>query len=165
MTPTRSFVSRIHPSLLAISLSCLIVGCGAAPIAVEEVSSTHMTPTAVTAQVVRSGRYNLVEVVADTAQRDLLQQIVDVTAPRALPATVADMLRYVLLRSGFSVCAGEVLAHFDALPLPAAHFHVGPIPLRDALALVAGPAWRLTVDHAARQVCFVPSDANLGAEP
>ena len=33
-------------------------------------------------------------------------------------------------------------------------FGDGPLVLRDALLTLAGPAWDLSVDDAARQVCF-----------
>jgi hypothetical protein len=41
-----------------------------------------------------------------------------------------------------------------ALPLPAAHLHLGPMTLRDALLTLAGPAWELHADDRARQICF-----------
>ena len=107
--------------------------------------------------VVRYGRYTLVELVPDAAQHDLLLQAVDVSMPPTLPATVGDALRYVLLRSGYRLCENDVEA--DALyelPLPAAHLDLGPTTLREALRTLAGPAWDLRIDDAARRVCFAP---------
>jgi type IV pili sensor histidine kinase/response regulator len=46
------------------------------------------------------------------------------------------------------------------LPLPAAHRQLGPLFLRDALLTLAGPAWDLTVDDVARQLCFVRADVS-----
>ncbi|CAM8846123.1 Integrating conjugative element protein pill, pfgi-1 [Burkholderia pseudomallei] len=106
----------------------------------------------------RYGRYTLIELVPDDGQRDLMRQVIDVTLPAAAHATVGDALHYVLRRSGYRLCD----AHTDAvavlltLPLPAAHEHLGPITLREALQLLAGPRWTLLVDDETREVCFVP---------
>ncbi|RMX06796.1 hypothetical protein D8I35_09870 [Corticibacter populi] len=105
--------------------------------------------------VVRYGRYTLVELVPDSAQRDLLLQIVDVSIPDTPHATVGDALTYVLLRSGYRACSGGGASVFRSMPLPAAHYRLGPLMLRDALLTLAGPAWDLQVDDGARQVCFV----------
>lgn len=113
--------------------------------------------------VARYGRYTLVELTPQAAQHNLLLQVVDVSMPATQHATVGDGLRYVLQRSGYSLCEDdpEVAALYD-LPLPAAHLQLGPIFLRDALLTLAGPAWELQVDNRARQVCFTP---NLEAQP
>ena len=113
--------------------------------------------------VARYGRYTLVELSPQAAQHNLLLQVVDVSMPATQHATVGDGLRYVLQRSGYSLCEDdpEVTALYD-LPLPAAHLQLGPIFLRDALMTLAGPAWELQVDDRARQVCFTP---NLKAQP
>jgi len=74
-------------------------------------------------------------------------------------------LRHVLKRSGWRLCEGTAaVAELDALPLPAAHVHLGPMTLRDTLVTLAGSAWELRLDERARQVCFVatgdmPDDA------
>jgi len=105
--------------------------------------------------IVRYGRYTLVELVPEAAQQDLLLQIIDVSMPATLPATVGEALRYVLLRSGYTLCeAGSDAAVFHDLPLPAAHLRLGPLLLRDALLTLAGPAWELHVDDVGRRVCF-----------
>jgi type IV pili sensor histidine kinase/response regulator len=96
-------------------------------------------------------------------QHDLLLQVVDVSMPPRLPATVGDALRYVLLHSGYRLCEDDVEA--DALyelPLPAAHMNLGPLTLRDALRTLAGPAWDLRIDDGARRVCFAPRVADPG---
>lgn len=110
--------------------------------------------------VIRSGRYSLSEVQPQDAQRDLLRQVVDIAIPSGMAASVADMMRYVLLRSGFTICEGAVVDSFEPLPLPAAHQHLGPIMLRDALDVLAGPAWHLEVDETRRQVCFSEAHAD-----
>jgi type IV pili sensor histidine kinase/response regulator len=104
--------------------------------------------------VARYGRYTLIELVPQPAQRDLLQQAVEITIPPTLDATVGDAMRHVLLRSGYRLCDGTEAAALYALPLPAAHVHLGPLLLRDALLVLAGPAWALSVDDRTREVCF-----------
>ncbi|MCC4595448.1 hypothetical protein NRY95_05615 [Xanthomonas campestris pv. phormiicola] len=105
--------------------------------------------------VVRYGRYTLVEMAPASAQQDLLLQVVDVVIPDTRKATVGDALRHVLLRSGYQLCAGGDIAALNTLPLPAAHYHLGPLLLRDALLTLAGPAWDLEVDDRARRICFI----------
>jgi type IV pili sensor histidine kinase/response regulator len=107
--------------------------------------------------VVRQGRYTLVEQGPELAQRNLMRQVVDVSIPAGADRTVGDALRYVLIRSGFSLCETPEAARLYALPLPAAHLQLGPLPLRDALQTLAGPAWTLQVDSLARRVCFAPA--------
>jgi conjugative transfer region protein (TIGR03748 family) len=105
--------------------------------------------------VARYGRYTLVELAPEAAQRDLLLQVIDVSMPATLPATVGDALRYVLLRSGYRLCANDAQAStLYQFPLPAAHLRLGPITLREALLTLAGPAWDLRIDDTARRVCF-----------
>ncbi|EPN9802961.1 conjugal transfer protein [Pseudomonas aeruginosa] len=119
------------------------------PAAVAPALSAEFVP------VVRYGRYTLVELVPDRTQRDLIQQVVDISIPSAFDATVGDALRYVLLRSGYRLCDTPDAGTLFALPLPAAHLHLGPLPLRDALLTLAGSdAWNLSIDDATRQVCF-----------
>lgn len=104
--------------------------------------------------VVRYGRSTLVELAPEPAQRDLLQQTVEVSIPPTLDANVGDAMRHVLLRSGYRLCDAAEAATLYALPLPAAHLRLGPLMLRDALLTLAGPAWELSVDDVTRQVCF-----------
>jgi type IV pili sensor histidine kinase/response regulator len=104
--------------------------------------------------VIRYGRYTLVELTPTADQQDLLLQVVDVSIPDTLNANVADALRHVLQRSGYQLCNGRETDGLNSLPLPAAHFRLGPLQLRDALLILAGPERTLHVDHAARRVCF-----------
>ncbi|ARL21161.1 integrating conjugative element protein pill, pfgi-1 [Burkholderia pseudomallei] len=123
-----------------------------APITTREPASSPVIP------VIRYGRYTLIELMPDDDQRDLMQQVIDLTIPSASQATVGDALHYVLRRSGYRLCDERVdtTAVLYALPLPAAHEHLGPIMLRDALQLLAGPRWTLLVDDETREVCFAP---------
>lgn len=115
-----------------------------------------MTPAqpAPTIPVVRYGRYTLVELTPEPAQRDLMRQVVDVTMPPTLAATVGAAMRHVLLDTGYQLCDSLDALLLFGLPLPAAHLHLGPLMLRDALQTLAGPAWDLAVDDVNRQVCF-----------
>ncbi|MBG7338531.1 PilL N-terminal domain-containing protein [Pseudomonas aeruginosa] len=116
--------------------------------------------------VTRYGRYTLVELAPTAAQHDLLLQVVDVDIPGTLGATVGDALRHLVLRSGYRLC-DEQSADLLALPLPAAHYRLGPVLLRDALLTLAGPAWDLQVDDGERKVCFIRSlrEARTPHEP
>lgn len=103
----------------------------------------------------RYGRYTLVSTDPTTEQRDLLAQIVDVSIPSHLNSSVQEAMHYVLLRSGYSLCpAAEPVKILFTRPLPAAHYRLGPISLRSALQVLAGPAWQLTIDEVSRSVCF-----------
>lgn len=57
-------------------------------------------------------------------------------------------------RSGYQLCTGQDTDSLDRLPLPAAHYQLGPLLLRDALLTLTGPAWDLHVDDGTRLVCF-----------
>ncbi|MGH8303227.1 MAG: PilL N-terminal domain-containing protein [Steroidobacteraceae bacterium] len=105
---------------------------------------------------VRYGRYTLVELSPDGGQQDLMQQIVDVTMPAAFAATVGDALGYVLLRSGFSLCDSPQIRILNTLPLPATDLHLGPLTLKSALRILAGPGWKLEVNEVTRRICFTP---------
>ena len=113
---------------------------------------------------IRYGRYTLVSTAPTTEQQDLLAQIIDVSIPSSLSPSVQDALHYVLLRSGYSLCpdATAVKVLFSR-SLPAAHYQLGPIPLRNALQVLAGPAWQLTVNDVNRSVCFEQRKADTSA--
>lgn len=112
-------------------------------------------------EVTRSGRYTLVNIKSTDAQRDPLSQLIAVTLPGQLVTSVRDGFRYLLFQSGYSLC-GRYGADFAALlkrPLPAIQRKMGPVRLSEALQVVAGPAWRMSVDEVNREVCFVLRDA------
>ena len=113
--------------------------------------------------VARYGRYTLVEMVPEPAQRDLLRQVIEISIPPTFDASVGDALRHVLLRTGYRLCDTTEAAALYALPLPAAHLRLGPLPLRDALLALAGPAWELSVDDVSRAVCFTRATAARSA--
>lgn len=139
--------------MLAI-VSAALLSCSALPAPTDLAEKTSSPPP--TTSIWRQGRYTLVELRPDLAQRDLQRQIVDLRIRATPDSTVGDALRYVLLRSGYQLCNGDTtLNTLFALPLPAAHLRLGPLELRQALQLLAGKPWRLTVDEQARLVCFV----------
>ncbi|OPG72036.1 pili assembly chaperone [Pseudomonas ogarae] len=111
----------------------------------------------------RYGRYTLVSTEPTTEQRDLLAQIIEVNIPSSLSPSVQDALQYVLQRSGYSLCPDtSTVKVLFTRPLPAAHYRLGPIPLRSALQVLAGPAWQLTTDEVGRSVCFEQQKADVG---
>ncbi|RDS87414.1 PilL N-terminal domain-containing protein [Pseudomonas fluorescens] len=114
----------------------------------------------------RYGRYTLASTEPTTEQRDLLAQIIEVSIPSSLSPSVQDALQYVLLRSGYSLCpdTASVKVLFT-LPLPATHYRLGPISLRNALQVLAGPAWQLTTDEVSRSVCFEQQKTEAGIVP
>jgi conjugative transfer region protein (TIGR03748 family) len=153
-------VSRrlVGAGLLAAALAsgCATTTAPLVPNAIEEVASVPEPEASEFIPVVRYGRYTLVELAPTAAQRDLLLQTIDVSMPEDTRTTVGDGLRHVLKRSGYQPLRDGARAVIElyALPLPAAHLHLGPMTLRDALLTLAGPAWELHADDRARQICF-----------
>ena len=156
---------RFGLALIASTLSAINLGGCATPLsqhrAVRAVPSpeipTHAVLPGSVAGVVQYGRYTLVEVSPTAGQEDLMQQIVDVSMPLTLVASVGDAVRYVLLRSGFVLCDNPGVRILNTLPLPAAHFHLGPLTLESALRILTGPGWKLEVNELTRRVCFLPA--------
>lgn len=146
---------------VAIATTCVTACATSAPPSATPPSistATHEPASAPPVPVVRYGRYALIELIPEDGQRELMQQVIDLTIPSASQATVGDALHYVLRRSGYRLCdaRADTTAVLYALPLPAAHEHLGPITLHDALQLLAGPRWTLHVDDETREVCFAP---------
>ena len=163
-------VSRrlVGAGLLAAALAsgCATTTAPLVPNALEEVASGPEPEASEFIPVVRYGRYTLVELAPSAAQRDLLLQTIDVSMPEDARATVGDGLRHVLKRSGYQLCeTAHAVTALYALPLPAAHLHLGPMTLRDALLTLAGPAWEVHADDRTRQVCFEQPGRDAGTEP
>ncbi|PHN53587.1 hypothetical protein AO268_11460 [Pseudomonas sp. ICMP 8385] len=150
------------------ALAAMLVGACASTTEETALSITPMpVPTDEDARVLlRQSRYTLVELRPDAGQQNLLRQIIDLRIPATHATTVGDSMRYVLRRSGYQLCEGDpVLATLWDLPLPAAHLRLGPLPLNQTLQLLAGDAWRLSIDERARQVCFITTQSNGEAQP
>ena len=165
-----TYVSRrlVGAGLLAAALAsgCATTTAPLVPDAIEGVSSALEPEAPEFIPVVRYGRYTLVELAPTAAQRDLLLQTIDVSMPEDARATVGDGLRHVLKRSGYGLCqTAHAVIELYALPLPAAHLHLGPMTLRDALLTLAGPAWELHADDRARQICFDRPGDRVAVEP
>lgn len=147
-------------SLPLIVLSTLLNGCHtpepSLPTSVGLPSDTQASERYIPVQ--RYGRYTLVELEQVYTQQNLLQQIIDVDLPSTWLHTVGDALPYVLLRSGYRLCErSDENAPLLEFPLPASHLKLGPMPLRDALQLLAGPGWSLQANEQLRTVCFIPA--------
>jgi type IV pili sensor histidine kinase/response regulator len=162
---------RLLAGLFGLLWSVLAGGCATTsapliPDAIEEVSAVSEPEQPEFIPIVRYGRYTLVELAPTAAQRDLLLQIIDVSMPEDARATVRDGLRHVLKRSGYGLCqTTHAVIALHALPLPAAHLHLGPMTMRDALLTLAGPAWELHVDDRTRQICFERPGDDEKVEP
>lgn len=106
---------------------------------------------------VQVGRYSLLSAEPTEAQTDLLATTVTVHFP-AQVQTVGESVGYLLRRSGFRLAAMEALAPETkgllALPLPAVHRQLGPMPLRRALETLAGPIFHLVQDPLHRLIAF-----------
>ena len=106
--------------------------------------------------VIREGRYRIVSTRPSAEQRDLLAQIIQfqTTNPHT---NVKTALNQVAAGSGYSLCTatpGSAIDTLYKLPLPKAHQNIGPVTLRNALQVLAGPAYQVEVDEARRGVCF-----------
>jgi len=168
MPAIQPYLRLIGAGLLAATLvsGCATTTAPVAPDAIEAVSAAPEAEAPEFIPVVRYGRYTLVELVPTAAQRDLLLQTIDVSMPEDVRATVGDGLRHVLKRSGYGLCqTAHAVIELYALPLPAAHLHLGPMTLRDALLTLAGPGWELHADDRARQICFDRPGDIASAEP
>lgn len=161
--------SRWMPHSGLLLATTLAAGCASAPPSSPPAAPAQAVeaapPPRAYVPVVRYGRYTLVELAPTEAQRDLLLQVVDVVIPDTLHASVGDALRHVLQRSGYRFCDRHDADALLTLPLPVAHYRLGPVVLRDALLTLAGPAWDLQVDHGTRRVCFTHAQPDVPEPP
>ncbi|EAP9192595.1 hypothetical protein ES790_15675 [Salmonella enterica] len=159
-------------ALFCLSLPLVIAGCAqqtSTSTARDSSFAQSLRPPAFSdiyqrsPEVTRSGRYTLVSVKSADAQREPLNQLIDITMPGQLVNSVGDGFRYLLFQSGYSLCGryGADFAELLKRPLPAVQRKIGPMRLSEALQIVAGPAWRMSVDEVNREVCFVLRDAWL----
>ncbi len=162
---------RLAPARIGAWLTLsFLAGCASTPSSltpnehVAEIANVMEPPLSVV--MMPTARYTLVELRPDAGQQNLQQQIIDLRIPATNATSVGDSIRYVLRRSGYQLCEGDpALVTLWALPLPAAHMQLGPLPLNQTLQLLAGAAWRLSIDERARQVCFIAVPLNGELRP
>ncbi|EEJ5771295.1 hypothetical protein GR174_003947 [Salmonella enterica subsp. enterica] len=150
----------------AITLCLLAAGCTDFSSRSEPMSRLQGSPRVQdlyqnrSPEVVRYDRYTLASTRPVDAQRDPLNQIIDIRMPLQMVNTIGEGMRYVMLESGYSLCSGEpgVFSELFVKPLPAVQRSIGPVKLGDALQILAGPAWRMRVDDLNREICFVLRD-------
>nr|WP_256576869.1 pilus assembly protein [Pseudomonas sp. ATCC PTA-122608] len=110
---------------------------------------------AVPSPAIRYGRYTLANTSPRAEQVDLLSQVIDIQIPDGLAPTVRDALAYALRHSGYLLCpTNDGVQSLYMHPLPASHYRLGPISLRNALVTLAGVAWQPVIDEKTRTICF-----------
>lgn len=111
------------------------------------------------ADEIQAGRYSAVSLLSTSAQRDPLSSVVDTTMPDSV-TSVGEALDALLAGSGYRLSkpttAPALRETLLALPLPDAHQELGPLPLREALRVLVGPAFVLVEDPIHRLVSFEP---------
>ena len=119
------------------------------------------TPWAVIAAPVdsdaRVGRYVTAHLGVDAVQSDLLSVVVRVAFSPSI-TTVGEALDHLLLRSGYAMASLDAsdpnLPVLLTRPLPQVHRKLGPVRLKEALEVLAGSAWSLTIDPVNRLVSY-----------
>ena len=101
------------------------------------------------------GRYSVLRTQPSAAQLDPLAARVTVHFPESVQ-TIGQAVQHLLRESGYrladsSTGASAVLLE---LPLPGVQRSLGPVALRQALAVLGGPAFRLVQDPLHRLVAF-----------
>ncbi len=144
---------------LILCVSLALAGCAKNTPQVEPVALNEgykPNPPASTApNQIRYDRYTVISTRPKPDQLQLLDQIIDLRIPDALTPSVHQAMTYALRHSGYQLCSatgnvGVLFAH----PLPASQYRLGPISVRDAMQMLAGPAWEMQVDELARRICF-----------
>jgi conjugative transfer region protein (TIGR03748 family) len=108
---------------------------------------------------IRVARYTTMSSAPTVSQIDPLEAIVQVNFPRTLVRNVGDATAYLLLRTGYHLAATEQLdehvKHILALPLPEVHRTIGPYSVRNALTVLLGSPFALSVDSGRREVSYL----------
>ncbi len=116
-----------------------------------------LTSVNLRAEDVQVGRYSLFSATPTEAQTELLATTVTVRFPKRIQ-TLGEAIRYLLQRSGYRLAAAGSIAPdtvaLFTLPLPAVHRTLGPVTLKDALEMLAGPAFQLVQDPIHRLITF-----------
>jgi len=105
----------------------------------------------------RVGRYVTAHLGVDAAQSDPLAVVVRVTFAPSI-TTVGEALDHLLLRSGYAMASLDAsdpnLPVLLTRPLPQVHRRLGPVRLKEALEVLAGSAWSLTIDPVNRLISY-----------
>ncbi|MEX2257149.1 MAG: hypothetical protein WD672_00445 [Woeseia sp.] len=109
----------------------------------------------VNADSIRIGRYQSMVLASETAPVDVLRAFTTQRFPDDI-TTVGAAIDFLLQGTGYQVqsTADSCEALLFAQPLPAAHRQLGPVTVRHALAMLAGPAYRPAIDILYRRVTF-----------
>ena len=100
------------------------------------------------------GRYAALRAYPTPEQVTPLATVVTVTFP-AHVRTVGEAVIHLLQRSGYRYAPGpDEAAPLRALPLPAVHRRLGPLPLATALATLGGESYQLLYDSPRRLVAY-----------
>lgn len=106
---------------------------------------------------VQVSRYSLLTTTPTVAQQDLLEVQVIIPFPERI-RSVGDAIDHLLPRSGYRLAGVEVMdpdtVSLLEQSLPAVHRVLGPTSLREALQVLAGPAYRLVEDPSHRLISF-----------
>ena len=101
------------------------------------------------------GRYSVLRTLPSAAQLDPLAARVTVRFPESVQ-TVGQAVQHLLRDSGYRLADASpgASAILLELPLPGVQRSLGPVALRQALAVLGGPAFRLVQDPLHRLVAF-----------
>ena len=93
------------------------------------------------------GRYSVLRTLPTAEQLDPLAARVTVRFPESVQ-TIGQAVRHLLQDSGYRLAGSSpgVSAILLELPLPGVQRSLGPVALRQALAVLGGPAFRLVQD-------------------
>jgi len=110
-------------------------------------------------------RYSTLRAVPTMEQRDPLGALVRTTFPPSV-TRVGEAIHALLAPSGYRLAAAETAEPLREallqLPLPEAHRALGPMPLRVALEILAGPSFILLEDPVHRLVSFERAESTTG---
>ena len=111
-------------------------------------------------------RYSTVQPAPSLAQRDPLAAPVVSVLPASV-TRIGEAVEILLGPSGYRLAspfaAEAERAELLNLPLRESQRTLGPLPLRTALAILAGPAFRLVEDPVHRLISFERCDQAMGA--
>lgn len=121
-------------------------------------------------EVVRDGHYTLISIAPEEGQKYLLEQVVSVKVSNPknrFTANVQQGLRSTLTNTGLDLCyppigeQGNAVQTLFTRPLPKVHYQFGPMKLYEALQMIAGPAYELTLNDISRTICFKARESSF----